>query len=139
MQKLNITISIFILVLLLSCKDTAKKDGVTDFSPETPDYNIDNMGDDPLPNDNVTIMDEYLTLHSQDMKNMYQQLKMTPAQIKDFEQSYNSRLREIRKSHESRELDETQVQREKDSILKNILDIHQYRQYQTLKMENTAK
>ncbi len=134
MKLLKLTFLTFGILVMIACNNGNKKTTEKEiYAAETPDNNMDNSADDVL-NDNITINDEYLTLDTSNLKEMYPYLKMTPDQINRFEIEYNKKKNDL--IDNDYYLSRDKFQKEKDNILKTILDKDQYKKYEQWKKDH---
>ncbi|RAV28642.1 hypothetical protein [Sinomicrobium soli] len=132
MKILRVTVIVVGIMALLACRDRKNRDRENGTLPDTTSANSsseNNMGagDDRRLRSNSENTDN--NREGVDINALYSHLEMDEGQIRTFEKNYQTHIEEM-----SEEMSDntrtTNLETERDRILKDILSAEQYRKYQ---------
>lgn len=150
MKTLKITMIMFGILAMISCKDSDKKHVVKEHvAIDTPNYDTDrtkdmnttpemnNTTDNTLNADKaVVVQDPYIAFNTANMKDMYRNLDMTPDQVNRFETDFNKKM-DAMKHDTKMSFDKNKLEREKDQSLKSAVSEKQYKKYEQWKKDHS--
>ncbi|MGO3181468.1 MAG: hypothetical protein ACTIJ9_01415 [Aequorivita sp.] len=132
MKTLKISVVIFTILGMISCKDGERKDAPSvDYANENLEDNLENRGniDSNTQTDSLTSNDnDYYEVSTENLDDLYAELDMTQDQIDRFEQSYIGKI-EVKKSSDHGTMDPEKLQKQKEESLKEVLSAEQFDKY----------